>query len=99
MKFCIDTKTTEYESVDECVNDLREVLPDLRVTRFLMENSGDRYRNPTMYRHVTEMIQVLEDAAKFREMLQRYAEPDGRIICHWADDAWQMFQIPKKGSR
>lgn len=102
MNFSMDTRSTEYESVDACVNELRtDLLPELRHTRGFMERYGCN-RTPEldrMYRDVVRMIDMLEDEAKFRTMLHEYTQPDGRVVFRWAEDAWQHVQKEMRGAR
>jgi hypothetical protein len=83
---------TVFASVDECIADLREALPTLRMVETLARARQDGKRLAETKR----LIAFLEDTEALRERLKASAKPDGSIQFSFTPEAWARFNEHRK---
>lgn len=83
---------TVFASVDECIADMREALPTLRMA----ERLARARHNAKRLAETKRLIAFLEDTAALRERLLKAAKPDGSIHFGFTPEAWAAFNEYRK---
>ena len=76
-----------YASVNAAVDDLRTMLPAMRMIVREMELQGHDVDDPDDYARAKDVLAMLEDRSEMKHLMERLKRPDGTVVFEFSPEA------------